>query len=79
MVGKCMSKIKSFKIDKNKLGKKIGCVAGSESDNGLIQYKNIVIGYIDDIPIFIKTNLNQSQWDKFCNGKLTKEELHRII
>lgn len=64
-------------INRNKLLNKIGVLAGAD---GAEKYKNTVVSYIyGEIPIFIKTNLNQEQWDKFLHGKLTEEELKKVV
>lgn len=58
-------------IDKNKLkGKPIGCIVGSDADDGRYQYKNIVVGFVDGQIILFRTNLTQIQFDNFCQGKL---------
>lgn len=52
-------------INKNKLSKKpIGCIVGSDADDDRYQYKNIVVGFVDNQVIFIRTNLSQTQFDK---------------
>lgn len=67
-------------INKNELSDKpIGCVLGSEADDGRYIYKNIVIGYIGDKIILFKTNLTQVQFDRFCQGKLSNKELDECI
>lgn len=65
-----------LEINKRKLKCLVGVIEGTE---GSENYKNTVISYADGIPIFIKTNLNQEQWDRFCNGKLTEEELKKVV
>lgn len=58
-------------INKNKLSEKpIGCIVGSNADDGRYQYKNIVVGFVDNKIILFRTNLTQIQFDKFCQGKL---------
>ncbi|NMM61169.1 hypothetical protein HBE96_00310 [Clostridium sp. P21] len=70
--------IKGFIIAKNRKSvKSIGVIAGSENDDG--SFKHEVIGYIGKVPAVIKTNLNQHQWDLFCEGKLLREELRKYI
>lgn len=68
--------MKTMKIKKSQLKGIAGVILGAE---GWEEYKNVVVGYIDDIRIFISTNLNQEQWDKFCYGKLSQEELEEAI
>lgn len=52
-------------INKNKLNKKpIGCIVGSNADDGRYQYKNIVVGFVDNKIILFRTNLTQIQFDK---------------
>ena len=69
-----------YKINKKQLSKQpIGCIVGSENDNGKYFYKNIVTGLIDDIPFLIRTNLSQGLWNKFTKGELSKQELDRYI
>lgn len=69
-----------YNINRNKLSDKpIGCVVGSEADNNRYSYKNIVIGYIDNYPILIKTNLTQQKWNAFVKGELSKQELNKYI
>lgn len=68
--------MKTMRINKSQLKKLVGVVFGQE---GWDNYKNIVVGYIDDIQIFISTNLNQDQWDKFCDGRLSESELLKSI
>lgn len=66
-----------MRINKNQLEGLVGVIAGTPGDE---KYKNTVMGYIDgEIPIFIKTNLNQNQFNKFCDGQLSKEELKKAI
>ncbi|SMC19417.1 hypothetical protein SAMN02745134_00825 [Clostridium acidisoli DSM 12555] len=67
--------MKTIVIKKSQLKAMVGVLASSED---AYKYKNTVIGYLDGyIPIFIKTNLNQEQWDKFCEGNLSQEELEK--
>lgn len=69
--------MKTMKINKKQLRGMVGVIAGSE---GSEVFKNTVMGYIDgEIPIFIKTNLTQKQWDKFVSGELSREELEEAI
>ena len=69
-----------YRIYKKQLSKQpIGCIVGSENDNGKYFYKNIVTGLIDDIPFLIRTNLSQGLWNKFTKGELSKQELDRYI
>jgi hypothetical protein len=54
-----------IKINSDKLSKKpIGCVMGSEADNGRYNYNNIVTGFIGEELVFIRTNMTQEQWNK---------------
>ncbi|MBV4428723.1 hypothetical protein [Clostridium tyrobutyricum] len=53
-------------IDKNDLIDKqpIGCIMGSEADNGRYKYSNIVTGFIGGELVLIRTNLSQHEWNK---------------
>jgi hypothetical protein len=51
---------KSDLVDK----KPIGCVMGSEADNGRYNYTNIVTAFIGEELVLIRTNLTQEQWNK---------------
>lgn len=67
----------TYEIDKSKIGKRVGCILGSDGEE---EFSNIVIGYINgQNPILIRTNLSQSQWNDFCDGKLSKQELDKYI
>jgi len=70
--------INGIVINRSQLSKRpVGCILGSDSCN---RFKNIVISYINgQNPILICTNLNQEQWDLFCDGKLSKKELDKYI
>lgn len=65
--------IKTIEINRSQLSACVGVLSG---EKGSDQFKNTVLSYINgDIPVWISTNLTQSQWDKFCNGKLPHKEL----
>lgn len=69
-----------YRIKRNQLSNKpIGCIIGSKNDDGRYSYKNIVSGYINDVPVLIKTNLSQELWNMFQLGQLSKKELERHI
>lgn len=53
-------------IDKNDLVDKhpIGCVIGSDADNGRYNYRNIVTGFIGEELVLIRTNLSQDEWNE---------------
>lgn len=55
-------------------------VVGTIGTEGHTSFRNVVNGFIAGIiPVKIKTNLSQMQWDKFCNGELSELELRRAI
>lgn len=67
-------------INKNELSNKpIGCILGSNADDGRYQYKNIVVGFVDEQKIYVRTNLTQIQFNKFCQGKLNDSELEKCL
>jgi len=69
-----------YKINRDKLSKHpVGCIAGSEADDGRYSYKNIIVTYIDKKIILIRTNLNQTQWNNFQCGEMSKQELNKYI
>lgn len=69
--------IRTYEVNRSQLKAKVGVIAGTEESD---KYKNTVMSYIDgQIPVFIRTNLNQQQWDKFCEGKLSEKELLKAI
>lgn len=64
-------------IPKSDLGAMVGQIYTGKRDN---QFKNVVIGYVcGNIPIKIETNLNQEQWNRFCDGELSMWELESLI
>jgi hypothetical protein len=54
-----------IRINRNQLSDKpIGCVMGSEADNGRYNYNNIVIGFVGEELVLIRTNLSQQEWNR---------------
>jgi hypothetical protein len=68
--------MQTLTVSKNQIEAKVGVLMGFE---GWEEYKNVVTGYMDNMKVLICTNLNQEQWDRFCNGELTKNEIQEII
>jgi hypothetical protein len=68
--------MQTLTVSKNQIEAKVGVLMGFE---GWEEYKNVVTGYMDNMKVLICTNLNQEQWDRFCNGELTKNEIHFIL
>ena len=69
--------MRTYEINRSQLKRQVGVFAGDPDAN---KYKNTVISYIDgEIPVFIKTNLTQKQWNLFCDGMLSEEEILKSI
>ena len=66
-------------IDKNQLSKKIGYIIRDENDLNDDEVKYIVTCYVEQNPILIKSKLPQKEFDLFCIGKLSDQELEKYI
>lgn len=74
-----MSNIKTIEVNRNQIKHQVGVIASIATLEENQYYKNTVISYMGDMKVLIKTNLTQKQWNKFCEGKLSKKRLKQLI
>jgi hypothetical protein len=68
----------AYKIDKSQfVGKKpVGIIFEGKRD---YSYKNLVEVYISgEVPVLIQTNMTKFEFKKFCDGKLTKQDIESL-
>lgn len=72
--------IKGIVINRSQLSKRpVGRAIENISDIKDDRFKNIVISYINNKSVLIKTNLTQEQFNLFTEGKLSRKELEKYI
>lgn len=64
-----------LKVNKSQLKKQIGQLFTGTRD---YRYRNVVVGYIGELPVKIETNLTQEQFNLFCKGLLPDSVLEQI-
>lgn len=64
-----------LKVNKSQLKKQIGQVYSGVRD---YTYRNLVTGFIGELPVLIETDLSQEQFNLFCQGLLPDSVLEQI-